>query len=102
MNAASPSLVPRLGHGFRFQWEPAQNCHVLLYPEGMVKLNQSAGEILARCDGKTAVAAIVADLAKTFAMDDTAGLEADVRAFLTMATERNWVVLADAVSEATA
>jgi pyrroloquinoline quinone biosynthesis protein D len=31
---------------FRLQWEPAQNAHVLLYPEGMVKLNQSAGEIL--------------------------------------------------------
>jgi coenzyme PQQ biosynthesis protein PqqD len=25
---------------FRLQWEPAQNAHVLLYPEGMVKLNQ--------------------------------------------------------------
>ena len=33
---------------FRLQWEPAQDCHVLLYPEGMVKLNQSAGEILKR------------------------------------------------------
>ena len=43
--------TPRLGHGFRFQWEPAQSCHVLLYPEGMIKLNRSAGEILARCDG---------------------------------------------------
>ena len=43
--------TPRLGHGFRFQWEPAQQAHVLLYPEGMVKLNQSAGEILKRCDG---------------------------------------------------
>ena len=38
--------IPRIGHGFRLQWEPAQESHVLLYPEGMVKLNQSAGEIL--------------------------------------------------------
>ena len=44
-------MVPRIGHGFRLQWEPAQGCFVLLYPEGMVKLNQSAGEILKRCDG---------------------------------------------------
>jgi hypothetical protein len=42
---------PRHRRHFRFQWEPAQGCHVLLYPEGMVKLNQSAGEILKRCDG---------------------------------------------------
>ena len=30
---------PLIGRGFRLQWEPAQNAHVLLYPEGMVKLN---------------------------------------------------------------
>ena len=42
---------PAIGRGFRLQWEPAQNAHVLLYPEGMVKLNGSAGEILKRCDG---------------------------------------------------
>ncbi|RTL57883.1 MAG: pyrroloquinoline quinone biosynthesis peptide chaperone PqqD [Rhodocyclaceae bacterium] len=87
------AALPRLGHGFRFQWEPAQDCHVLLYPEGMVKLNRSGGEILARCDGKTTVAAIVTDLEKTFAM---AGLAAEVCAFLQMAAERNWVVLATA------
>ncbi|HEY3430938.1 MAG TPA: pyrroloquinoline quinone biosynthesis peptide chaperone PqqD [Rhodocyclaceae bacterium] len=87
------AALPRLGHGFRFQWEPAQDCHVLLYPEGMVKLNQSGGEILARCDGKTTVAAIVADLEKTFAMSGQPGLEADVCAFLKMAVERNWLVL---------
>ena len=43
---------PRVTPGFRLQWEPVQNCHVLLYPEGMVKLNGSAGEIMSRCDGQ--------------------------------------------------
>lgn len=83
--------TPRLGHGFRFQWEPAQNCHVLLYPEGMIKLNQSAGEILARCDGQTSVAAIVADLERTFS---ASGLAPEVEAFLAMAADKRWVVLA--------
>lgn len=82
--------VPRLGHGFRFQWEPAQNCHVLLYPEGMIKLNQSAGEILARCDGNRDVAAIVADLEQTFT---TSGLAGDVEAFIAMAVEKRWLRL---------
>jgi coenzyme PQQ biosynthesis enzyme PqqE len=40
--AARPSLDRR----FRLQWEAAQKAHVLLYPEGMIKLNGSAGEIL--------------------------------------------------------
>ena len=83
--------VPRVGHGFRLQWEAAQQAHVLLYPEGMVKLNGSAGEILTRCDGATPVRAIVADLQQRFS---TSGLEADVLAFLRLAQERLWVELA--------
>ena len=41
------NVQPRIGSGFRLQWEPAQDAHVLLYPEGMVKLNGSAGAIIA-------------------------------------------------------
>ena len=82
---------PRIGSGFRLQWEPAQDCHVLLYPEGMVKLNRSAGEILARCDGERDVAAIVADLESSFG---ATGLHADVVAFLDIAAARRWVSLA--------
>lgn len=82
--------TPRLGHGFRFQWEAAQNCHVLLYPEGMIRLNQSAGEILARCDGHRDIAAIVADLEQAFARP---GLRPEVEAFLSMAIGKRWLRL---------
>ena len=37
---------------FRVQWEEVQDCHVVLYPEGMVKLSQSAGEIMKRINGE--------------------------------------------------
>lgn len=47
--------IPALRRGFRFQFEPAQQCHVLLYPEGMIKLNDSASEILKRVDGARTV-----------------------------------------------
>jgi pyrroloquinoline quinone biosynthesis protein D len=80
---------PRVGPGFRLQWEAAQDCHVLLYPEGMVKLNGSAGQIMLRCDGQRTVADIVADLEATFARP---GLEADVLAFLRIAADRHWLV----------
>ena len=79
---------PRINRLFRFQWEPAQQAHVLLYPEGMVKLNQSAGEILKRCDGIKSVAEIVADLEAAF---NASGLAADVDAFLIMADAQNWI-----------
>jgi len=79
---------PRIGPGFRLQWETAQDCHVLLYPEGMVKLNASAGEIMKRCDGQRSVAAIVADLEQAFAAQ---GLESDVLAFMDMAAKQRWL-----------
>jgi pyrroloquinoline quinone biosynthesis protein D len=79
---------PRIGRLFRFQWEPAQQAFVLLYPEGMVKLNQSAGEILKRCDGQRQVSELVADLEQAFA---TSGLSGEVEAFLLMAAEKGWV-----------
>jgi pyrroloquinoline quinone biosynthesis protein D len=88
MNALLTS-VPHVGAGFRLQFEPAQDCHVLLYPEGMVKLNQPAGEIMKRCDGERTIAAVVADLEAAFA---TTGLEGDVLAFVAMAGQQKWLV----------
>jgi pyrroloquinoline quinone biosynthesis protein D len=77
-----------IAKGFRLQWEPAQNAHVLLYPEGMVKLNGSAGEILRRCDGARTFAEIVADLETTF---NQAGLAPDVQDFVAYAREQGWI-----------
>jgi pyrroloquinoline quinone biosynthesis protein D len=79
---------PAIAPGLRLQWEPAQEAHVLLYPEGMVKLNGSAGAIMSRCDGARTVADIVADLERSYGL---AGLAADVRAFLTLALEKRWL-----------
>ena len=80
---------PTIGGGFRLQWEPAQEAHVLLYPEGMVKLNGSAGEIMKRCDGERDLQAIVADLEAAFT---TQGLEGDVVAFVELAGRQKWLV----------
>jgi len=85
------AAIPRIAKGFRLQWEDAQQAHVLLYPEGMVKLNGSAGEILSLCDGSTPVTQIVANLESKFA---TSGLDADVRAFLDIAQKQRWVDVA--------
>ena len=84
-------MNPRVARGFRLQWEAAQGCHVLLYPEGMVKLNRSAGEILTRCTGTATVAEIVADLETAFG---ATGLQGDVERFLDMARQQRWVELA--------
>lgn len=80
---------PSLSRLFRMQWEEAQGTYVLLYPEGMVKLNPSAAEILKRCDGLRTVPAIVAELEQAFRCD---GLQGDVDDFLRVASERGWIV----------
>jgi len=78
----------RIAPGYRFQWEEAQQAYVLLYPEGMVKLNPTAGEILKRCTGEHTVEGIVADLQRQYPGADLAG---DVCAFLEDARERGWI-----------
>ena len=50
---------------------------MLLYPEGIVELNETAHEILSRCDGRT-LGEIVCELAKEYEADSNA-LAADVR-----------------------
>ena len=79
-----PSIVPM----FRLQWEEAQSCHVLLYPEGMVKLSTSAGEILKRIDGERTVDAIIDDLKTAFPGAD---LDGDVSNFLEEARGNGWI-----------
>ena len=80
----TPSIAP----GFRLQWEAAQGVYVILYPEGMVKLNQSAAETLKRCDGKRRLGEIIADLERQF---PGVPLAADVERFLETAHGNGWV-----------
>lgn len=73
---------------FRVQWEEVQDCYVVLYPEGMVKLSQSAGEIMKRVDGQTTIESIIKDLETTFSETN---LESDVIKFLEVAYDTGWI-----------
>lgn len=82
------SAVPRLRNGFRLQHEPAQDAHVLLFPEGMIKLSMSAKEILERCDGERSVDDVIAALEASFPGAD---LAADVLEFIGVAQTKGWI-----------
>jgi pyrroloquinoline quinone biosynthesis protein D len=86
--ALKPEDVVELQRLFRLQWEDVQKKYVLLYPEGMVQLNQSAGEILKRCDGVASIGAIIKDLEQAFGEAD---LKQDVLQFMEVAYERGWI-----------
>jgi pyrroloquinoline quinone biosynthesis protein D len=83
--------VPAWRPGYRFQYEPAQKGHVLLYPEGMIKLNESAGAIGGLIDGTLSVAQIIANLEARF--PGVPELADDVEQFMEVARAKHWLQL---------
>ncbi|MDP9516415.1 MULTISPECIES: pyrroloquinoline quinone biosynthesis peptide chaperone PqqD [Pseudomonas] len=85
------SKIPRWRPGYRFQYEPAQKGHVLLYPEGMIKLNDSAALIGGLIDGERDVAAIIQALEVQF--PGVAELGDDIEQFMEVARAQHWIEL---------
>ena len=81
--------IPRINNLFRLQWEEAQNAYVLLYPEGMVKLNDSAGEILSLCDGANSIHDIIAALSQKFPQVEN--IDQDILVFCSEAYANQWL-----------
>ena len=75
--------------GYRLQWEAAQESDVILYPEGMAKLNETAAAILELVDGRRDVAAIIAMLNERF--PEAGGVDDDVIEFLQIACQQKWI-----------
>jgi len=91
MSDTTPATLPerpRLNRLFRLQWEEAQKAYVLLYPEGMVKLNLSAAEILKRCDGEHTINELIAELEQAFG---EANLRDPIEGMLRAAFEKDWI-----------
>ncbi|QXH47340.1 pyrroloquinoline quinone biosynthesis peptide chaperone PqqD [Pseudomonas xanthosomatis] len=86
------NLTPNWRPGYRFQYEPAQKGHVLLYPEGMIKLNDSAGLIGGLIDGQRSVAAIIDALQQQF--PDVPEVGDDIEQFMEVARAEHWISLA--------
>ena len=71
---------PRLAAGCG--WGSHGEEPVVLYPEGMIKLQDSGRSILELCDGKRNLHEIVASLALRYTKADAARIRIDVMAFL--------------------
>jgi pyrroloquinoline quinone biosynthesis protein D len=80
---------PRLVDGARLQYDDVRAEHVLLVPEGAVRLNESAAQVLELCDGRRSVEEIAATLSHRYAGADVAD---DVRELLGGMGERGLVV----------
>ncbi|AGB82541.1 MULTISPECIES: pyrroloquinoline quinone biosynthesis peptide chaperone PqqD [Serratia] len=89
----NPEQTPMFRRGYRLQWEEVQQSHVILYPEGMAKLNDSAAAILQLVDGKSTLQGIIDQLNARFPGAD--GLAQDVLEFFQRAYEQKWVIFRD-------
>jgi pyrroloquinoline quinone biosynthesis protein D len=81
---------PVLNTKFILRWEGTQDAHVLLYPEGVIKLNNSAAEILKRCTGEVTVVDMVNELKVLFAYD-SGEIEQSIYRFLEASYGRGWI-----------
>ena len=89
METVAPAR-PQLSPQFVFRWEASQDAHILLYPEGLIKLNPAAAEILKRCNGERAAEAIIADLGASFP-EHVDAIAVDTHAFLDAALKKGWL-----------
>jgi pyrroloquinoline quinone biosynthesis protein D len=85
------SAQPKLTRGVRLQTDSKTGNSVLLFPEGVLELNETAQEILTRCDGRT-----VSEIIQALAEEYNVGLEmlgADVRQTLADLQRRKLIEL---------
>lgn len=75
---------------FLFRWEESQNAHVLLYPEGIVKLNETGGEILKLCDGESTVDEVIEILMERYAANSDVIVESVLK-FLEVSHAKGWI-----------
>ena len=84
---------PRLVTGARLRYDEVREEHLLLIPEGAVRLNATAAHVLELCDGERTVLRIAAALSERYAGADVTD---DVRELLDGMAARGLVVDAGA------
>jgi pyrroloquinoline quinone biosynthesis protein D len=80
---------PRLVTGARLRYDEVREEHLLLIPEGAVRLNASAAEVLELCDGERSLDDIVGALSQRY---DGADLRDDVLELVGAMEQRGLVV----------
>jgi pyrroloquinoline quinone biosynthesis protein D len=80
---------PRLVTGARLRYDEVREEHLLLIPEGVVRLNPTAAEVLGLCDGERSLDDIVGELSARY---DGADVREDVREMVDAMAQRGLVV----------
>lgn len=78
---------------FIFRWEASQNAHVLLYPEGVVKLNDTGAIILEHCTGDNTVEQVINIITEKYDGSDRELVATGVIKFLEVSNGKGWIKL---------
>lgn len=62
----NPDAVPKIRTGVRTSYDQTRESHVVLFPEGVLVLNETAAAVVDLCDGRTSVGDIARKLADDF------------------------------------
>jgi pyrroloquinoline quinone biosynthesis protein D len=80
---------PRLATGARLRYDEVREEHLLLVPEGAVRLNASGAEVLELCDGERSLEEIVDVLAARY---EGSNLGEDVRGLIHAMAQKGLLV----------
>ena len=80
---------PRLATGARLRYDEVREEHLLLIPEGAVRLNPTAAEVLELCDGERSIDDIAAALSTRY---DGADLRDDVVELIDAMAQKGLVI----------
>jgi pyrroloquinoline quinone biosynthesis protein D len=80
MALPSDASQPRLATGCR--WGGTEENRMILFPEGVIKLQGTGRQVLERCNGQRTFGEIIAELQKEFEKADPEKIRADISMFL--------------------
>lgn len=89
MSKISYTDIPVLSPKTRIKWDHIRQKHMLLFPEGLLVLNQTAQEIITMCNGKHQVLDIVKLLSDKYQLY----VETDVLDMLNRLVEKRLLLL---------
>lgn len=103
MEAKLTASAPKLVSKARLKYDKVRKKHLLLLPERVVVLNETAASILSLCDGERSLRNIAeslreslrvrAEAESTSDLPDLNRMEADISEFIQKLTEQGWVVV---------
>jgi pyrroloquinoline quinone biosynthesis protein D len=86
-NKISSNDIVELAPMYLFRWEEPQQAHILLYPEGVVKLNETGAAIIKHCDGNRTTEEVITTLNELYSAD----VSESVYKFLEVSYAKGWI-----------